>query len=97
MYIHLCLSFIVAVGTNTYSINQDRNVVPAGRLASMYAKSKEFFTIKQHLDQKLEVALGEPLGKTSQYATNFFWQVILHLYDISMHMHVYSKNSNHYN
>ena len=76
MYIHLCILFVAAVGGNAYSIIRDRSVVPAGRLANMYAKSKEFFMIKQHLDQKLEVALGKPLGKTAYYATNFFWQVI---------------------
>ena len=59
-----------------YSINQDRSVVPASRLANMYTSSKEFFMIKQHLDQKLEVALGEPLGREPHYAANFFWQVI---------------------
>ena len=90
MYIHLiCTSFVAVVGSNTYSINQDKSVVPAGRLANAYAESKEFFTIKQHLDQKLEVALGEPLRKTAHYATNFFWQVISYPYDISMYMHVY--------
>ena len=60
-----------------YSTNQDQSVVPTGRLVKAYAESKEFFTLKQHLDQKLEVALGKPLGKAPHFATNFFWQVDL--------------------
>ena len=59
-----------------YSINQEESVVPAGRLVKAYAESKESFTLKQHLDQKLEVALGKPLGKAPHFATSFFWQVI---------------------
>ena len=85
-YIHLCISFLAVVGSNTHSINQDKSVVPAGQLANVYAESKEFFTIKQHLDQKLEVALGEPLRKTAHYATSFFWQVISYSYDINIYM-----------
>ena len=53
----------------------DTSAVPAGRLANIYAESKEFATMKQQLNEKLEVALGEPLGKTPNFATNIFWQV----------------------
>ena len=56
---------------------QDENsVVPAvGRLDNLYAESKEFLSVKQHLEQRLEVALNEPVGMTPQFATNFLWQV----------------------
>ena len=53
----------------------DTSVVPASRLANIYAQSKEFTTTKQQLNEKLEVALGQPLGKTPKFATNLFWQV----------------------
>ena len=58
-----------------YSINQDQSVVPAGRLVKAYAESKESIALKQHLDQKLEVALGEPLGRAPNFATSILWQV----------------------
>ena len=46
-----------------------------GRLGNLYAESKEFLSVKQHLEQRLEVALNEPVGMTPQYATNVLWQV----------------------
>ena len=76
MWYHLLLPPDATV----YSINQDQSVVPAGRLVKAYAESKESLTLKQHLDQKLEVALGEPLGKAPHFATSFFWQVDLSQY-----------------
>ena len=62
------------------SNQDDKSVVPAGRLATIYAQSKEFTTMKQKLNEQLEVALGEPLGKTPSFATNFFWQVHAYMY-----------------
>ena len=58
----------------------DTSVAPAGRLAIIYAESREFTTMKQRLNEQLEVALGERLGKTPSFATNFLWQVNVHLY-----------------
>ena len=57
----------------------EKSVVPAGRLVNLYAESKEFLSVKQHLEQRLEVALNEPVGMTPQFATNFLWQVNVHV------------------
>jgi len=73
--------------------NQDTaSIVPANRLANIYAESKEFLTTKQHLDQKLQVAINEPVGETPEFATNFLWQVnfvlmcVIHTY-IDVHLY----------
>lgn len=71
------------------SNQDDTSVVPAGRLATIYAQSKEFTTMKQRLNEQLEVALGEPLGATPSFATNFFWQVYVNTY-ISHDLHINS-------
>ena len=64
---------------DTVSLNT--GVAPAGRLANIYAGSEEFLTVKQQLEQKLQIAINEPIGKTPEFATNFLWQVdILYLY-----------------
>ena len=73
---------------------QDTSVVPANRLANIYAESKEFLVVKQHLDQKLKVAINEPVGETPEFATNFLWQVNLHIcvcsmYIFIMYIHIY--------
>ena len=60
----------------------DTSVAPAGRLAIIYVESRAFTTMKQRLNEQLEVALGERLGKTPSFATNFLWQVNVHLYHI---------------
>ena len=62
---------------DTGTTSQDTSVVPAGRLANIYAESKEFLTIKQHLEQKLQIAINEPVGETPEFATSFLWQVNL--------------------
>ena len=54
---------------------QDINTPPPSRLADIYADSKEFLTVKHHLDQKLQAAINEPIGESPQFATNFLWQV----------------------
>jgi len=61
---------------NTIIVNQGAtSIAPVNRLANIYAESKEFLTIKQHLDQKLQVAISESVGETPEFATNFLWQV----------------------
>ena len=50
-------------------------MVPVNRLANIYAESKEYLTVKQHLDHRLKVAINEPVGETPEFATNFLWQV----------------------
>ena len=50
-------------------------MVPVNRLANIYAESKEYLTVKQHLDHQLKVAINEPVGETPEFATNFLWQV----------------------
>ena len=45
------------------------------RLAEIFGKSKEFQTVKQHLDGKLKTALSVPQGETPEFATSFPWQV----------------------
>ena len=57
-------------------INSEANVT-AGRLANIYTESQEFITVKQQLDQKLNVARNEPVRGHPPYATNFLWQVII--------------------
>ena len=54
---------------------QDISIPPPSQLADIYADSKEFLTVKQHLDQKLQAAINEPIGESPQFATNFLWQV----------------------
>ncbi|XP_065906203.1 broad substrate specificity ATP-binding cassette transporter ABCG2-like [Dysidea avara] len=44
------------------------------RLAEIFEKSKEFQTVKQHLDGKLKTALSVPQGETPEFATSFPWQ-----------------------
>ena len=58
----------------------ERSVVPAGRLADLYAEKKEFLSVKQHLEQRLELALNEPVVMTPQFATNVLWQVNIYMY-----------------
>ena len=66
---------------DTTGTNQDdSDVLPASRLANIYAESKEFLSVKRQLDQKLELALNEPVGKTPQFATNVLWQVNFIMY-----------------
>ena len=69
---------LLSVGV-TDTGQDEKSVVPAGRLVNLYAESKEFLSVKQHLEQRLEVALNEPVGMTPQFATNFLWQVNLHV------------------
>jgi len=47
------------------------------RLPSIFEESKEFLTVKQHLDAQLKSALEEPQAETPEFATNFPWQVSL--------------------
>ena len=54
---------------------ENTSIVPVNRLANIYAESKEFLTVKQHLEHRLKVALDEPIGETPEFATNFLWQV----------------------
>ena len=56
-----------ATGAN----KDERTVVPAGRLADLYAERKEFHSVKQHLEQRLALALNEPIVMTPQFATRF--------------------------
>ena len=73
MYIiYISLHPLDTTGTN----QGDRDVIPAGRLTNIYAESKEFLSVKLQLDQKLELALNEPVGKTPQFATNFLWLIM---------------------
>ena len=72
-YIYTYLSLLLLDTTTS----QDISLVPAGRLANIYAESKEFFTAKQQLEQKLQIAIKEPVGETPEFATNFLWQVDL--------------------
>ena len=93
------LIYISLLPLGTAGTNQDdRDVIPAGRLANIYAESKEFLLVKQQLDQKLELALNEPVGKTPQFTTNFLWQVnfIMYvlLYSIYIYIYIYKINKN---
>ena len=47
----------------------------AAHLPYIFEESKEFVTIKQHLDMKLKTVLNEPQAETPEFATNFPWQV----------------------
>ena len=47
----------------------------AARLPNIFEESKEFVTIKQHLDMKLKTALNEPQAETPEFETNLPWQV----------------------
>ncbi|XP_065906205.1 broad substrate specificity ATP-binding cassette transporter ABCG2-like isoform X2 [Dysidea avara] len=46
----------------------------AARLPNIFEESKEFVTIKQHLDMKLKTALNEPQAETPEFETNLPWQ-----------------------
>ncbi|XP_065906239.1 broad substrate specificity ATP-binding cassette transporter ABCG2-like [Dysidea avara] len=46
----------------------------AARLPYIYEDSKEFLSVKQHLDMKLKTALNEPQAETPEFETNFPWQ-----------------------
>ena len=73
-FIHTCHIYVLL---SLDSDAADRASPAATRLANIYAESKEFLTVKQHLDQKLEAAISEPVGEKPSFATNFFWQVSL--------------------
>ena len=82
---HYCLHVDATVSTGN-QINSEANVT-AGRLANIYTESQEFITVKQQLDQKLNVARNEPVRRHPPYTTNFLWQVIILvcvLHDVSI-------------
>jgi len=66
--VHLYLSGPVAEISQIESSNRVR-------LAEIFEKSKEFQTIKHHLDVQLKTALNVPQGETPEFATSFPWQV----------------------
>jgi len=45
------------------------------RLPNIFEESKEFLSLKQHLDMQLKTALNEPQAQAPEFATNFPWQV----------------------
>ena len=54
------------------------------RLVKTFEESREFLTLKQHLDAQLNTALNKPQGKTPRYATNFLWQVRVFIFSLPL-------------
>jgi len=68
----MLLTFVVSGQTAEISEIESSNTI---LLPELFKNSKEYKTVKQHLDGQLKTALSVPQGDTPEFATSFPWQV----------------------